>query len=639
MTVGERQVKPRSRRREGKGLDLGARLVGASTARFRVWAPQARSVAVRVVGQDRPPVRMNPLEGGYFEAEVSGVGEGIRYWYLLDGAKSRPDPASRFQPEGVHGPSAIVDPDSHSWNDRGWTGVSREDLVIYELHTGTFTKEGTFQAIIPLLDYLRQEVGVTAVELMPVAQFPGRRNWGYDGVAPFAPQESYGGPRQLKLFVDACHAKGIGVLLDVVYNHFGPEGNYLHDFGPYFTDRYRTPWGAAINFDGPQSDEVRHYVVSNALYWVTEYHVDGLRLDAVHGIFDGSPRHILAELADSVHAEAKRQGRSVLVIAESDLNDVRVIGPPSRGGYGLDAQWNDDFHHALHTLLTGERTGYYQDFGRVEHLAAALREGFVYSGQRSAFRQRRHGSSSRRCRPSQFVVCAQNHDQVGNRARGERLASLVPFEALKVAAAAVLLSPNVPLLFMGEEYGETAPFLYFTDHGDPALIEAVREGRRAEFASFDWQGEVPDPQDQATFERSLVQPGLKADLRQAALLRWYRRLLDLRRSVKALGAADSATKTLRVWTYGPQRVLVIHRWAPDGSAALLLLGFGGDPVSLTLDGPEGTWMLTVDGSAEEFDGGGKSPAPRTLPLGSPGATVDLPPYAAVLYLKREASHG
>lgn len=309
--------------------DLGACPIGPSMVRFRLWAPHARTVAVQVMEKDPAPIPMSQAGLGYFEVTASGVGAGARYRYLLDGVKARPDPASRFQPEGVHGPSAVVDPEAFRWTDQGWAGLPLEALILYELHVGTFTPEGTFQAVIPRLRYLRDELGVTAIELMPVAECPGRRNWGYDGAYPFAPQSSYGGPDGFKALVDACHAGGIAVILDVVYNHLGPEGNYLGDFGPYFTDRYRTPWGQAINYDGPDSDAVREYVRSNALYWVTEYHVDGLRLDAIHGIFDMSARHILYDLAEAVHAEAKRRGRSILIMAESDLNDVRVITPPS----------------------------------------------------------------------------------------------------------------------------------------------------------------------------------------------------------------------------------------------------------------------------------------------------------------------
>ena len=461
-------------------LHLGAWPIGPSKVHFRVWAPYAKRVTVDLVGPSQlprdQPIQLKPCEHGYFESTVCGIELGARYRYVLDEQKSRPDPVSRFQPEGVHGPSAVIDPHTFQWSDDRWSGTPIERFIIYELHVGTFTREGTFQAIIPLLEYLQNDVGVTAIELMPVAQFPGARNWGYDGASPFAVQSSYGGPEGLQALVNACHERGIAVILDVVYNHLGPEGNYLGDFGPYFTDRYRTPWGCAINYDGPDSDEVRSYVINNALYWVTEFHLDALRIDAIHSIFDYSTRHILQELTDAVHAQAERLGRLIHVIAESDLNDVRIITPIAEGGFGLDGQWNDDFHHALHTVLTGERRGYYEDFGRLDQLATALKEGFVYSGQRSTFRRRRHGSSSISRPLSQFIVYSQNHDQVGNRAEGGRLSTLVPRDALKVAAAACLLAPNIPLLFMGEEYGETAPFLYFIEHGDPTLVDAVRKG-------------------------------------------------------------------------------------------------------------------------------------------------------------------
>lgn len=479
-------------------VSLGATYLGDGRCRFRVWAPLADSVAVHIVA---PRERLEPLargERGYYYGELEGVEPGNLYLYLLDGRKERPDPASRYQPQGVHGPSQVVDPHAFAWSDSCWFGPAQQELIFYELHVGTFTLEGTFDAMIPHLEGLR-ELGVTAVELMPVAQFPGSRNWGYDGVYPFAVQNSYGGPEGLMRLVDACHRCGLAVFLDVVYNHLGPEGNYLGDFGPYFTDRYRTPWGLALNFDGADSDEVRRFFIENALYWLTEFHIDGFRLDAIHAITDKGALPFLEELAAAVHRRAERLGRRVYVIGESDLNDPRVIQPRVVGGYGLDGQWSDDFHHALHSLLTGERSGYYQDFGKLVHLARAFREGYVYTGQYSAYRRRQHGDWPRLCDACQFVVFAQNHDQVGNRARGERLSTLVSFDGLKLAAGMVLLSPFVPLLFMGEEYGETAPFLYFTSHSDPTLVEAVRKGRLEEFAAFGCEDEVPDPQDEATF--------------------------------------------------------------------------------------------------------------------------------------------
>lgn len=622
---------------QGWRLDIGAWLAGPSSVQFRVWAPRAKTVAVRLMGRSPlevlQDVPMAPQDFGYFECTVPGAGPGTRYHYLLDRKTARPDPASRFQPEGVHGPSAVIDPGAFRWTDQGWTGRPLGQLIVYELHTGTFTREGTFQAIIPHLPYLRDEVGVTALELMPVAQFPGTRNWGYDGVYPFAPQSSYGGPEGLKTLVNACHAQGLAVVLDVVYNHLGPEGNYLNDFGFYFTDCYRTPWGQAINYDGPHSDEVRHYVISNALYWVTEYHLDALRLDAIHGIVDCSATHVLRELAAAVHAQADRSGRTILVVAESDLNDARVITPAEEGGHGLDGQWSDDFHHALHGLLTGEQNGYYQDFGEPAHLAMALREGFVFSGQYSSYRRRHHGNSSRHRPAKQFLVCSQNHDQVGNRAFGDRLTTLIPFEALKVAAATVLLAPNVPLLFMGEEYGEPAPFLYFTDHSDPELAEAVRKGRRAEFARFGWQAEIPDPQDPATFERSRVHPGRQTDPQQAALLRWYRTLNRLRQAHPHLGASHS-TKEHRVWAFESERVLLLHRWTADGKAALGILGFNKGATTVTLREPSGTWVLALDASAEEFGGSGEPAGPDRLVITGEGVTLPLPPYGALLYFRQ-----
>ena len=437
---------------------------------------------------------------GYHEVLVDGVEPGTLYRYRLDGTLERPDPASRCQPEDVHGPSQVVD--SHfDWDDSAWCGIPLREYILYELHVGTFTPEGTFEAIIPYLPELKA-LGITAIELMPIAQFPGQRNWGYDGVYPFAVQHSYGGPDGLKRLVQACHRHGLAVVLDVVYNHLGPDGNYLGDYGPYFTERYKTPWGGALNFDGPYSDEVRRFFIDNALFWVTEFRIDALRLDAVHAILDHSAQPFLQELGLALQARAEHMNRRIYAIAESALNDTRIIRSRELGGYGLDAQWNDDFHHALRVLLTDDRGGYYQDFGELGHLAKAFREGFVYAGDYSAYRRRRHGHSSRHMPAQQFVVFAQNHDQVGNRMFGERLSQLVSLEALKLAASAVLLSPFIPLLFMGEEYGEVAPFQYFISHLDPQLVDAVRRGRREEFAAFAWQGEPPDPQDIATFQRA-----------------------------------------------------------------------------------------------------------------------------------------
>ena len=601
----------------------------ASGTRFAVWAPHASRLDLKLLTKSQPLLPMIRHAEGYFETDAPDVRPGDRYVFILDGNKERPDPASRSQPEGVHGPSEVVDPHQFQWTDRYWHGLARERLIIYELHVGTLTDKGTFQAIIPHLEYLRH-LGVTAIELMPVAQFPGARNWGYDGVGLFAPQNTYGGPNGLKELVNACHQHGLGVILDVVYNHFGPEGNYLGDFGPYFTDRYRTPWGSAINYDGPDSDAVRHFVVSNALYWVAEYHIDALRLDAVHSIYDFSAVHILRELSEAVHTEAERLGRTALVIAESDLNDSRVISPPAEGGYGVDAQWSDDFHHALHTLLTGERAGYYEDFGRLADLATALQEGFVYTGQHSKHRRRRHGNTVSHRPPQQLVICAQNHDQIGNRALGERLGTLVPWEALKAAATAVLLAPQTPMLFMGEEYGETAPFQYFVNHSDADLNDAVREGRKNEFAAFGWT-EVPDPLDAATFERSRVHLDATHDERQNALLAWHRRLIHLR---KTLPAYTTAQVHHEAHSFEEQQVITIHRWTEEGDATLVILGLNEKSIRITLDRPEGTWTLQAASWASEYGGTEDVPASQTLTISSTTEKISLPAYGAAVYARQ-----
>jgi maltooligosyltrehalose trehalohydrolase len=463
--------------------------------------------------------------------------------------------------------------------------------------------------------------------------FPGARNWGYDGVGLFAPQRTYGGPAGLQRLVDACHARGLAVLLDVVYNHLGPEGKYLAEYGPYFTDRYKTPWGPAINYDGEDARSVREFIIANALYWVGAYHIDGLRLDAIHGIFDASPMHILRELNQAVQRLARRLGRLVPIVAESDLNDRRVIDPARKGGFGLAGQWSDDFHHCVHTLLTGERNGYYADFGSIKQLAKAYTDGFVYDGQYSRSRGRPHGTPTRDIAAERFVVCAQNHDQVGNRARGERLAALVDFEALKLAAAAVLLSPSVPLLFMGEEYGEQTPFLFFTDFEDPALQAAVSTGRREEFAAFGWAGEVPDPQDPLTFVRSKLTWSVRDQEPHRGLWEYYRTLLAMRRQHPVLGTSAKRRLAARDMD---DRTLLIQRRGPEGAAAFFILCLAPNAGKLRLRIPPGRWRRLLD-SAEERFGGPGAKAPGFLPRPRGGWTeIEVAPYGVVLYL-RESS--
>ena len=547
-------------------------------------------------------VSLEPRPEGYFDIQLDQITAGIRYQYRLDQDKIRHDPASRFQPEGVHGPSEVVDLKSFAWSDGQWRGLSLEEYVFYELHAGTFTPEGTFAAIIPRLDDLKA-FGITAVEIMPVAQFPGARNWGYDGVNLFAAQNSYGGPLELQKLVNACHERGLAAVLDVVYNHLGPEGNYLADFGPYFTDRYHTPWGQAVNFDGPQSDEVVHYFIENALQWLRDFHFDALRLDAVHGIYDRNARPFLQLLSERVNELRRATGREIHLIAESDLNDTRVVLPRAIGGLGMDAQWSDDFHHSVHALLTGERSGYYQDFGGIQQLATALNEGFVYQGQYSEFRKCRHGNSSRDIPARQFVICTQNHDQVGNRMLGERLSQLVSFDDLKLAAGLMLLSPYLPLIFMGEEYAETAPFLYFTSHSDRDLIDAVGKGRKAEFADFQWQGEPPDPHDEDTFLRSKLNWNSRDESFHRVLLDFYRELLRLRRAVPALSSlVKSAT---RAEFDEDSELLALHR-EHGQHPAIAVFNFGNTPGETELKAKTGQWSKLLDSAEERWNGPGSS---------------------------------
>ena len=490
---------------------------------FTVWAPRPGRVDLVL---DCRRIPMERSGGGWWTAAADGSGSG--YGFSLDGGPPRPDPRSAFQPEGVHGPSRLVDHTSFGWSDAGWRGLALPGCVLYEIHIGTFSAGGTFDGAIDHLDHL-VELGVDAIELMPVAEFSGTRGWGYDGVDLFAPHHAYGGPDGLKRLVDAAHDRGLGVLLDVVYNHLGPAGNYLPEFGPYFSAHHQTNWGDGINLDGPDSGEVRRFVLDNALSWLRDYHCDGLRLDAVHAIADDSAVHILEQLAAEVGVLAAQERRPLFLIAESDLNDPRFVRGRDAGGYGLDAAWADEWHHALHAVLTGERGGYYSEFGSLAQLAKALRQAWVFDGCYSPHRRRQHGRSPAGLAGSQFVVATQNHDQVGNRAAGDRSSALMSEGRLRIAAALLLTAPFVPLLFQGEEWGATTPFQYFTDHADPELGRAVSLGRRAEFAAFGWE-HVPDPQDPGTFTQS------RLDWKEPAtgLLAWYRRLIGLRRMLPEL---------------------------------------------------------------------------------------------------------
>jgi len=515
----------------------------------------AARVEVEVDGARSPMVGVG--DRGWYEADIGSAGAGSDYRFVVDGGDALPDPRSAHQPAGVHGPSRVVDHAAFAWTDARWRGVHLPSAVIYELHVGTFTPEGTFDGAITRLGHL-VDLGVDVVELLPVNEFPGGRGWGYDGVDLYAPHHTYGGPDGLKRLVDACHRKGIGVVMDVVYNHLGPAGDYLARYGPYFTDRYATPWGQAVNLDGPGSDEVRRFFVDNAVMWLEDYHCDGLRLDAVHAIIDASATHLLEQLSERVEDLSAQLGRHLFLVAESDLNDPRVVRRREVGGYGIDAQWSDDFHHAIHSVLTGETTGYYQDFGTMAELATALERAFVHAGEYSPYRRRRHGRLDPALGGHRFLGYSQNHDQVGNRAAGERTAALVSTARLKVAAALVLASPFVPLLFQGEEWGATTPFQYFTDHEDPDLGRAVSAGRRQEFAAFGWApDDVPDPQDPATFERSKLDWSEPERRPHSELLDWYRRLIRLRRDIPEL--ADGRLDRVRATCDEEARWLVVHR--------------------------------------------------------------------------------
>lgn len=542
--------------------------VTGGSCTFTVWAPLRRQVDVHIIGPGEKIVPMAQDESGYWTARVDGISHGALYRYRLDDSIERPDPASPCQPEGVHGPSMVVDHKLFRW-EMSEPHIALNDYIIYEMHVGTFTEEGTFASAIGKLTQL-SDLGVNAVELMPVAQFPGTRNWGYDGVYPFAVQNSYGGPDGLKAFVNECHKLNLAVILDVIYNHLGPEGNYLRDFGPYFTDRYKTPWGESINFDGAYSDAVCDFFISNALQWLLDFHVDALRIDAVHAISDMGARPFLSRLAGAVKQEFYDPAHPKYLIAESDLNDSRIIRSPREGGFGIDAQWSDDFHHSLHTLLTGEKRGYYADFGNMDHMLRTLRNGFCYSGDYSAARKRTHGNDVSDLHTGRFVVCSQNHDQIGNRMLGERLITISDQERARLAASAVILSPYIPLLFMGEEHGEDNPFLYFADHSDVDLKRAVREGRKAEFAEFHGDGQPPDPFDLATFQRSKIDWAKAQTGPHLRMLRFYKELIRLRKTYKAIGPCHR--DSLKISRYA-ESVIVIHYLYPD-APVVCFLNFG-----------------------------------------------------------------
>ncbi len=583
--------------------------------RFHVWAPLADHVEV-IFKDDKEPQKLGQKEFGNWEAEIEGLTPETQYKFRLDKSRDKefPDPASRYQPEGVHSWSQLVDQEQFKWSDDNWKGIPISEMIIYEIHVGTFTKEGTFEAIIEKLDYLK-ELGINAIEIMPISQFPGNRNWGYDGVYPYAAQAGYGGPAGLKKMIDACHKDGIAVILDAVYNHMGPEGNYLSQFGPYFTEKYKTPWGSALNFDDKHSDHVREFFLQNALMWLDDYHFDGLRLDAIHEIIDRGAHHFLKELSLRTDELEKRSGRSKVLIAESDLNDTKIINPYEKGGFGIEAQWVDDFHHSLHTLLTEEKGGYYLDFGTINHLAKSYKQAFIYDGIYSEFRKRKVGNSPQGLPPSKFVICIQNHDQVGNRMLGERLSELVSFEALKLAAGVVLTAPFVPMLFMGEEFGEDQPFQYFVSHGDPDLVKAVQEGRRREFEYFfEVGGDFPDPQSEETFNNSKLNWDFKKNKQKNAIFNFYRELINLRkggllealRNSEIATGADEKNQVLKVTAMGVKNYFLAFNFGSDSQKISMPFSF--ESFKIILASADKKWN-----GEHEFPGSSNSSEKLTLP--------------------------
>lgn len=562
---------------------------------FRVWAPSATSVDVVLPGDERrEPLRRN--DDGWWEVEVADAGHGTDYWYSLDGADPRPDPRSAWQPEGVHGPSRVFDAGRHRWDDDSWRGVDVRGALFYELHVGTFTSDGTLDAAVERLDHL-VSLGVDVVELMPLAAFPGRWGWGYDGVDLYAVHEPYGGPAALQRFVDACHTRGLAVCLDVVYNHLGPSGNYLHGFGPYFTDKHHTPWGQAVNLDDDGSEHVRRFVVDNALRWFSDFHVDALRLDAVHALVDDSEQHVLAQLADETAALAAELGRPLGLVAESDLNDARMVTPTASDGMGMTAQWDDDFHHAVHALTTGERQGYYVDFGEYATLAKVLTSVFLHDGVHSTFRGADWGApvDTAAVGGHAFVVCASNHDQVGNRAVGDRPSQQLAPGVLAAAAALTLTSPFTPMLFMGEEWGSATPWQFFTDHEDPDLAQSIRDGRRREFAEHGWAAEVPDPQDHATRDASVLDWDEIAGQPHQRLLAWHRELVSLRRREADLRADD--LRAVHVEHDEEAGWFVVHR-----GSLRVVLNLATEPRAVPLGSTPLATLAAWDGAMLEPDG-------------------------------------
>lgn len=604
-------------------IDISKRGIGINfneqgKADINIWAPLAKKVEVKIKAEEKDEtIALTKGAYGYWQATTERIKEGSLYKIKVDDQQPFPDATSLSQPKGVHGESEAVNISNYNWTESGWNNLPLEEYIIYELHTGTFTDEGTFASLEDKLDYLK-ELGVNAIEIMPVAQFPGDRNWGYDSVFPYAVQDSYGGPRGLQHLVDACHQKGLAVILDVVYNHLGPEGNYLGIYGPYFTDKYNTPWGNAINFDDAWCDGVRRYVVENALMWFRDFRIDALRLDAVHAIKDFSPTHILKEVHLRLADLMQQTGRKHYLIVELDLNDTRFINPTEKDGFGMDAQWVDEFHHALRVTTGQEKSGYYSDFNGIEDLAKSYRDAYVYDGQWSPHRNKFFGVKAENNPGRQFIVFSQNHDQVGNRMLGERTSQLVSFELQKLMAGAVLLSPFLPMLFMGEEWSEPNPFQYFVSHTDPELAEAVRKGRKAEFAAFHAQGEAPDPMAETTFNNSKLQWPLINNGQHKTMLDWYKALIQLRKTASVLKNLDR--KGLSVDVNTDNQILVLHRWQGENKITCLM-NFSEDAGIINLD-KAAEWKVVLHSADTRWSGPGEA--------GIEGDTIRMQPQSILV---------
>lgn len=612
--------------RDVRKCSIGIHFNNSGNADVVVWAPGKKKVELIITGSNNP-IALEKDAFGYWRTSTAAIHSGDHYQFRIDDDLEVPDPASLSQPDGVPGSSQAINLKNFKWNEGNWKNIPLQEYIIYELHTGTFTPEGTFEGIESKLDHLI-DLGITAIEIMPVAQFPGGRNWGYDGVFPFAVQNTYGGPGGLQRLINACHQKNLAVILDVVYNHLGPEGNYFKSYGPYFTEKYKTPWGEAINLDDAWCDGVRNYFIENALMWFRDFHVDALRLDAVHAIKDFSPVHFLHELRRQVDALKNATGREHYLVIECDLNDTKYINPEGDGAYGMDSQWIDEFHHALRVTATGDQTGYYSDFQGIEHLAKSYRDAYVYDGGFSTHRKKLFGVPAKNNPGQQFIVFSQNHDQIGNRMAGERTSVLVSFEMQKLMAGAVMVAPFLPMLFMGEEWSEPNPFLYFISHTDPDLVEAVRKGRKEEFAAFHSEAVPPDPFAATTFQQSTLQWQLTGEKPHSVMLEYYRALIALRKKTPALAIPDRSRSEASCDS--DKSILTLHRWMND-QHVYCVMNFSKRQQPATLPDTNGSYQVVLDSSAEKWNGPGNETIADKA-INGRNRAITLQPESIIIFL-------